>query len=461
MSVLTDLWRRRGWRAGWTGTTPRTRRLLAVAGLLAAAVPACLIAGLPPGLPVVLAFLAFAALRPLPGLVYAMVVFVAPLGLWLTGVRAFVGAAFGGRDYALNLSAAVVVFALFAAVVRRHARLVTGRRLAVAAAAGVALAGWTLVGFAHHGVAQTLIGVRFAVLPPILLAVIASLGMPRILRLMDVLSWLVVANGIAAVGEVVVGPVRLAAWGFDNDRTIRYIDGTFRAPGLTEFNAALGMLAGAYLLGYVALWLIGQARPGRRSWHLGAGAAAICLALSTSRSGALLLAAGVVAAVVLNRSGGAARRRRARLFGLALIGCVAAGFVAVGATGATSLFQRFDIWSTLLSSHVPLYGRGFGAVGAASNSRLADGPQVFVDNYYVSVALQLGPVALVALLALIAYALVRLCRRSVDRPTDALHIAILAGLAGSFLVIEAWEYAGAMMCLALFVAYGLHLDRRA
>jgi hypothetical protein len=96
-------------------------------------------------------------------------------------------------------------------------------------------------------------------------------------------------------------------------------------------------------------------------------------------------------------------------------------------------------------------------VGAATTSRVTSGPQVFVDNYFVSVALQFGPVLGVALVAAVGYALWRLCRRTADRPVSVLFVALLAGLACSFLVIEAWEYPGAMMCLGLFVAHGLRL----
>jgi hypothetical protein len=169
----------------------------------------------------------------------------------------------------------------------------------------------------------------------------------------------------------------------------------------------------------------------------------------------------VVAAVVLNRSGGAAGRRRARILGLAVVAAVAAGFAVVGATGARSLFERFDVWARLLGDDLPPWGLGLGGVGAATTSRVTSGPQVFVDNYFVSVALQFGPVMGVALVAAIGYALWRLWRRTAERPVTVLFVALLAGLACSFLVIEAWEYPGAMMCLGIFAAYGLRLDAAA
>ncbi len=416
----------------------------------------CLLLGLPPALPFALALLVVLALRPLAGMAYATVVLTVPLGLWAVGGQALVGWAFGGRDYALSMSAVAVVFAHAATTLAR--RRPNRRVLALALPTAAVLLAACAIGVAHHGLPQTVIGARYILFPLAVLVVVRALPAGDVSRLGTVLAWVLVANGVAAVVEFAIGPQRLAALGFDHGPALRYIDGTFRAPGLTEFNAALGMLAGAYLLGYVGLWLTRTARPRRRSWHAGALAAVVCLALSTSRSGAVLLVGGVVAAVALNRSGGPAARRRARLFGLGLLGLVAAAFVALGATGASSLFQRFDVWRDLLSHNLPLYGLGVGAVGAASNSRVAGGQRVFTDNYFISLALQFGPIVLALLVIALVAAVVLLYRRSATRPISVLYLAALAGLAAASLLIEAWEYDGAMLCLAVLVGYGLRRD---
>ncbi|MFG1895547.1 hypothetical protein ACGFIP_16180 [Micromonospora zamorensis] len=433
-------------------------RRLAVTGalLILLAVVACLLTGLSPLLPVFLVLLFVLAVSPVVGLGYALVVLNTPLGLWFLGAEKVVGDAFGGRDYALGLSAAVVVCVLFALTVVLHRW--TRRQLVCASVAMLVVGVWSLIGFADHGVAQTLVGVRLTVLPVLLLAVLFSLTRRQVLPLMTVLAWLLVANAVASLGELAVGPARLVRWGFEEDTAVRYIGDTFRVPGLTSFNAELGILAGAYLLGYVALWLTPTARPDRMSWHAGGVASVLCLVLSTSRSGALLVAGGLVAAVVLNRSGGAAGRRRARIVGLGVVAAVAAGFVALGMAGATSLFQRFDVWADLFDADVPVWGLGIGGVGAATTSRVTSSQQIFIDNYFVSVALQFGPVLGVALLAATGYLLWKLWRRTAERPGSVLLVALLAGLACSFLVIEAWEYPGAMMCLGVFAAYGRHLD---
>ncbi|TDC76036.1 hypothetical protein E1193_24525 [Micromonospora sp. KC606] len=427
------------------------RTWLAIGVVLLLAVLIAPLAGLSPVLPVFLALLGAVSVRPVPGLSYVALVLTVPLGLWFVGLERLVGDAFGGREYALSISASLVVGVLFVLTVARghwHRW-----HVAAAAVAVVVLGVWSLIGIAHHGVAQTLVGVRLMVVPLLLLVVLAALPGDRLAALVTVMSWLLVANAVASLAELAVGPARLVQWGFEEGRAVRYIGETFRVPGLTEFNGELGILAGAYLLGYLALWLTPGARPTRWSWHAGGVAALLCLALSTSRSGALLVAAGVVAAVVVNRSGGVAARRRARLFGLAVVACLVGAFVAVGATGARSLFDRFEVWSALLSDDLPPWGRGVGSVGAATSSRIASGQQIFVDNYFVSLALQFGPVLTVAVVAALGWALWRLWRLGAEDQKAVPLTAILVGLACASLMIEAWEYPGAMMCLGLFVAY--------
>ncbi|GLH99033.1 O-antigen ligase family protein [Phytohabitans aurantiacus] len=386
------------------------------------------------------------------GLAYVAVVLAAPLGLWLLGIQAAAGWIFGGREYVLSLSGAAVVCVLFAIVVIRHRALVL-RWWRPVAAACAAVVLWTVLGLAHHGIAQTVVGLRITLLPLALIAVMAALGQRERRILVDVMSWLVIANGLAAVAELIIGPARLVEWGFEEDRAIRYIDGVFRAPGLTEFNAELGMLAGAYLLGYIALWLTAGAHPHRRLWHAGAIAAAVALALSTSRSGALLVVGGALGAVLLNRSPGRVRRRISLVLAIVIAAGVAAGFAVLGATGASSLRQRLDVWAGLLDG-VPLLGSGFGSAGAATTSRISGGPQVFVDNYFISVALQFGPIAAIALLGWLGYLLVRLARRSATDPRAVPLLAGLTGLACASLVVETWEYGAGMMCLIVFALYG-------
>ncbi|NJC14384.1 hypothetical protein F4558_004210 [Micromonospora profundi] len=432
------------------------RVLLGAVAAVPVATVVCLLAGAPPLLPAFVVVFAALAVFPLPGLAYVLVVLNAPLGLRLAGVEGIVGDAFGGREYALGLSAAAIAGVHALRCVLRGG---WSRRQVVGVGVGLLVLGvWSLIGIAHHGPGQTLSGLRLTVLPFLLLLALLGLGAPGMTRIVTVAAWLLMANGVATVAELIIGPQQLVQWGFEDGRAIRYIGDTFRAPGLTEVNAELGILAGAFLLGYVALWLTSGARPTRWSWHVGAVSAVVCLALSTSRSGALLVVGGVIAAAVGNRSGGAAARRRARLVGLGVVACVTVGFVAVGATGARSLFQRFEVWSGLLDGDLPLWGRGIGAAGAATVSRAASGGQVFVDNYFVSVALQYGLPMMVVLIAGIGYLLVRLWRYASTLPSAVSHLAVLTGLSAAFLVIEAWEYTGATMCLAVFVAYGNHLD---
>ncbi|GIF16827.1 hypothetical protein [Actinoplanes teichomyceticus] len=428
------------------------RPAVIAAAFLAVAGAFCWLAGLSPALPVVVAGLAYLAVRPLPGLVYVLVVLVAPLGLWMLRVEWFLGWVFGGRDYALSLSAAAVACTLLVVTLIRRP---PSRRQLLIAGAGLLVTGvGALVGIMHHGFGQTAVGGRLLMLPIVLAVVAAGLSERDLRRLVTVTAWLVVANAVATVAEVLIGPDQLVLWGFEVDRAIRIIGDTFRAPGLTEFNAELGMLAGAYLLGYVALWISRDLRPRAWSWHAGAASAALCLVLSTSRSGALLLVGGLVAAVVLNRAGGPAARRRARLLGAAVVACVVAGFAALGAVGSTSTFDRLDNWAALLRDAPLAYGWGLGGAGAATTSRVVGaGHQIFVDNYFLSIALQFGVPVLVVVLGLAGWGLLRLSRGSAAHPAHVVHLALLAGLLCGSLMIETWEYTGAMMVLAVFAAY--------
>ncbi|MDG4825204.1 hypothetical protein O7635_25440 [Asanoa sp. WMMD1127] len=392
-------------------------------------------------------------------LAFALVVFAAPLGLWLLGIQHLAGLAAGGRDYVLSLAASAAVYGLVTVLVLRRGGDLPMRWVTVGLGVLAAALVWGAIGLAHHGPTQTLVGLRLTLLPLAFLAAVAFLPARAVHQLITVVAGLVVANAVAALAELAVGPARLVGWGFEENRAIRYIDGTFRVPGLTEFNAELGMFAGAYLLGYVALWLTVDARPREWLWHAGAAAAVVCLGLSTSRSGALLVVAGVAAAVLLDRSGGRARRRLSLALAAVLVVAVAGGFAVLGATGSSSAVERFQVWADRLHG-VPVIGRGIGSAGAATYSRVADSPQLFVDNYFISVGLQFGPVVMAALVAAVVAGLVMLTRRSAAKPTSVVLIAVLAGLACASLFIESWEYAAAMATLAVFVAHALRLEQR-
>lgn len=383
------------------------------------------------------------------GLLFVLVAGTAPLALsglsWLL---------FGGRTWVFGLTAAVVTCALAAGVVLRRGGDLPMRWVVIGAAAVAVAVIWSLIGIAHHGAAQTFTGLRLILIPLAFAVIVASLAPAAVARLLTVLSWMIVANAVAGVAEVLIGPATLVRWGFSPEHNVRYIDGVFRVPGLTEFNAELGLLAGAYLLGYLACWLTPKARPRAVLWHVAAAAAVLCLALSTSRSGALLVVAGLTGALVLPH----ARSRGRRVLAIALAGLIAVGvaavFVVMGAGGTRSLFERFAVWGELLAT-VPLAGDGIGAAGGATYSRVANSPPRFVDNYFLNVGLQFGPVVMVLLVGATVFALVRLARASARRPELVMPIALLTGLAGASLTVDSWEFKSAMLTLILFGYHGL------
>jgi hypothetical protein len=382
------------------------------------------------------------------GLGYAMVVVTVPLGLWLLGLERLTG-----RSYALNLSSAVVVCGLAAAVTLRRGSSLPMRWVTTGAVGAVVAVVWGVIGFERHGFGQTATGLRLIVVPVAMIVIVAALPPVAVRRLLTLEAWLVIANAVAGLAELAIGPARLVRAGFSDERNVRYINGVFRVPGLTEFNAELGMLAGAYLLGYLACWITPGARPVRWSWHAGALAATVCLLLSTSRSGVVLVVAGVVGAVL---------RRRSAL-SVALVGglvvATTGAFAVLGAGGSASLFERFAVWGRLLHG-VPLTGYGIGGAGAATYSRVASSPPVFVDNYFLNIGLQFGPIVMALLVVAVLAALIQLVRGCRSNPRWVMPIALLAGTAAASLVIDSWEFPAAMLALFLFCARGLRPEPR-
>ncbi|WP_305782737.1 hypothetical protein [Symbioplanes lichenis] len=383
------------------------------------------------------------------GLLFILVTSTAPLlfsGLsWL---------AFGGRSWVFSLAGAAVTVLLAVAIVLRRGGDLPIFWALIGLAGGAVAAIWSLIGNAHHGAAQTLTGLRLLLVPVAFVVIVAALTPGAVSRLLTVLSGMLVLNAAAGVAELVIGPATLVEWGFSPDYNVRYIDGVFRVPGLTEVNAELGLLAGAFLLGYVLCWFTPGARP--RGWlrHVAAVAAVGSLAMSTSRSGALLVVGGLAGALMLPR----ARSRIRRLLAIGLAGVTAAGvaavFVLIGAGNSDSLFQRFEVWGDLLGS-VPLAGDGIGAAGGASYSRVAESAPRFVDNYFINIGLQFGPIVMVLLLLLTVLTLVLLVRESGRRPELIMPIGLLAGLACASLTLDTWEFKSAMLTLILFGAHGL------
>lgn len=378
------------------------------------------------------------------GLLFVLVACMAPLPLeglsWLL---------FDGRPWAFSLASAVITSALAVTAVLRHGWGLPVRWVEVGAAAALVLTVWSAIGVAHHGLAQTVTGLRLILIPVAFLVIVGALTSGAVSRLLTAVAVLVIANAAAGVAEVLIGPATLVRWGFSPQHNVRYIDGVFRVPGLTEVNAELGMLAGAYLLGYLACWITPRVRPRAVLWHLAAAAAVLCLMLSTSRSGALLVVGGLAGALILPH----ARSRSRRLVAMALMGLIAAGaagmFVLIGAGGSSSLFQRFVVWRDLLAA-APLFGDGIGAAGGASYSRVASSPPQFVDNYFLNIGLQFGPVVMVLLVGATVFALVWLARASARRPELVMPIALVSGLAAASLTLDSWEFTAAMLILILF-----------
>ena len=104
---------------------------------------------------------------------------------------------------------------------------------------------------------------------------------------------------------------------------------------------------------------------------------------------------------------------------------------------------------------MPPAGDGIGAAGGATYSRVASTPPRFVDNYFLNVGLQFGPVVMVLLVAATVVALVRLARAAAGRPELVMPIGLLCGLACASLTLDTWEFKSTMLALILFGSHGL------
>jgi len=284
------------------------------------------------------------------------------------------------------------------------------------------------------------------VLTPALCAVIGRSATTEQARAMLKLATvLVVSSALAAVVERRQGIDRLVNLGLEYGTTVRSYDGLLRAPGLFATNYSMGAFAG--VVGALALaWWPAVAGNGDRRWRqVALVASAACLILSIYRTGMLVLV--FTASVLLfmaDRGQKAGERRLLRLAG----GSIFVAYVAYsGLLSTESTDDRFLVWSSILRNfETPLTGNGLGFSGSASVSRFAE-TVIVVDNYYLSLFLQLGVFSL-ALFLPMGWIAVRMLVRASAQPLLRAGI-VVTGCLVAFAFVDFWEYTSAMS-LALF-----------
>lgn len=310
-----------------------------------------------------------------------------------------------------------------------------------------------LNGLAHLPDAQVVAGFRLIATPLCCLLIGLAAAPPSLPRVLKGSALLLAASAIAALAEARLGTSYLISIGLDAGTTVRSYQGQLRAPGLFATNYLLGGFAGVVGALAFAAWPRQTHRHSGRWQVVTVAAAAACLVLSIYRTGILILLSSVLLWVLVARRGALGRKGITILVG----GGFVAAVVSFGYASADSLGQRLRLWNHLLASEpLSLIGAGLGAVGAASNSRFAQ-DRVVVDNYYLSLWLQLGVLALVLLggLLILVLWLLRAGRADVSlRPGVVLASCLLA-----LALVEFWEYS-ASMSIVMF-AVGCGIGRRA
>jgi len=269
------------------------------------------------------------------------------------------------------------------------------------------------------------------------------------------MTLIVCASAIASAAEFALGPGALVRAGLDYGTSVRTYQGILRAPGLFATNYALGSFAGVAGALAIVWWRYIEPRTGHW-WRIATFVGAIaCLGFSIYRTGMVVFAVAVLTWVMLDASRGKVSRRLAAVVMLALLAAVV--FVK-GLVSTSSLHDRLAHWATIPSQYgFPLLGHGLGFSGVASGNQAAV-ERVVVDNYFINIALQLGVVGIVFLIALTLIT-VRTLRATGPSPMMSSGAVLLSAII-AFFFVDFWEYGAAMGLVFFAVASSYSLSQR-
>ncbi|MFC7446472.1 O-antigen ligase family protein [Rhodococcus daqingensis] len=229
---------------------------------------------------------------------------------------------------------------------------------------------------------------------------------------------------LAGLAQQVIGPAYLVELGYQYGQQVRAAGGFFRTFGTFNQPFAFGLYVMLSLLVGGAVALAEPRRVRNTVFLCLTPIMAFAMTTSIVRASILGLAVGLVWLAVLRF-----RVLLVVLGGTAVLAAMALPFVPVGVTRAlfssSSLGERGEGWNDILTSiAVHPLGRGLGASGSAADRMLlADGaemtntsPNYQPDNYYVKMLLELGPIGLWLVLALLITALVWTTRLGRELP---------------------------------------------
>jgi hypothetical protein len=383
----------------------------------------------------------------LPSLAVAAVIIVESLELLLR--LAGLDTA-GPSSFASVMSVVGAVAATFKPTGARDRKL----QLILWAAIGITIIYALTISIGHVPVLQLLAGMRLVITP--FMCLIIGLGASRVelRRLFGLAVALMSLSVVAAGAEVYLGVGKLLSSGLEYGREVRTYDGLLRAPGLFSSNYLFGSFAG--VVGALAAIAYPGARSARRALRaVIVAVAAAAVFLSIYRVGILILLFSLGLWILFKRS---TTNFSLKVAGSALMAAMGATVYLLGLASTDSLKDRLVIWSRLLSenSHA-IIGNGLGSAGSASLSRFSSSA-VVVDNYFITLYLQLGLLgAFVALLAS-AVVLVTAVRAShADRIMNAWFVLLAVLFASLF--VDFWEYTSAAAIVCFSAAAASHLTR--
>ena len=168
--------------------------------------------------------------------------------------------------------------------------------------------------------------------------------------------------------------------------------------------------------------------------------------LSYSRSGAILSATVILLGEAFERRG---FLKAQTLF---LTGAVVGLILMSGNflfSDNSSFKARLSLWEDLPKLTNPLIGKGVGTTGSATKSSFTSAEiPVVVDNYIISIYLQLGLLAIMIFGAYLSYLLVK---------GDSFGRALVVGLIVAMQFVELWEYSlPTSLLLFLYYSFSRH-----
>jgi hypothetical protein len=250
--------------------------------------------------------------------------------------------------------------------------------------------------------------------------------------------WLTCLNSVAALFEKMFGVAALHALGLQYGTSVRTINGQLRSPGLLPTNFDLGLVcAVAFIFCFYTLFFA-EGVVSRNLARLTLLASGVGLIASTTRSALVMV---IIALLVLLSDAAISTAKRLVAYLALALGLSYVIFSRSNLGSSASLGQRQGVWSDLIQTYGGYAGLGFGRVGGITYSSYnVAGVHIFVDNYFLSLYLQLGFCGLLAFFG---------CLVALFRGTQKFGAALFAGLIASFAFLETWEYSLPMSMLVM------------